>query len=439
MVGRRATRRMRRLGADPSYFHPPASSLLLPPSALDESFVVLAGASQMLGPGSAPAGSLLPRAPLAARFAAHAAAFQLAADDAGADADVPLCGECAARVAAELDAEAGAAAADADALEAAAVRAAARVPGAARAAADAARAELAAAVARAATAAAAEAAATADLAAARAAADAVSEAERAYWHALNDAQATASTLTDDAAAAAGKARRAAAALDDLRSRDAVSDLHRIARAGPYATLAGCRAGRGPGIGWDETNAAVGGAVRLLATLCRLHSISLTSCLLLPAGSTPRVADGRGGAPVDVYGPVNKLYCGGYDRGLALFAAGVAEFAAAAADADARSGRAPLALPYAVEGDKVGGLVRGKGGGWRVEGVAAALPRPLPLSSSSLSRSGSCSTRTRAGRAPSNTCSPTSRRARRGRRRRARARWKRAGAARRPASGDFCCF
>ena len=332
---------------------PPPSALHTASLSLDESFVLLAGASQLLRP---PPGTL-PRAPLAARFAAFGAALQRAAD-AGA-ADAPLCLDCAGRVAAELDAEAEAATADADAFEAAVAAleegrgadaarfARADTPAAATARADVARA-------RAAAAADAEAAAAADYAAAVADADAVDAAEADYWRALDATVAAASTLADSTADAAAKARRARAALADLSTRDALADLWPIWHDGPYATVAGCRAGRGPGVGWDETNAALGGAIALVDALARVHRVTLTSATLLPSGSTPRVGDGRG-VVHDVYGPVNRLYCGGFDRGLVLFASAVAELASNAAAADTAASRPPLTLPYPLDGDRVGGM------------------------------------------------------------------------------------
>jgi beclin 1 len=66
--------------------------------------------------------------------------------------------------------------------------------------------------------------------------------------------------------------------------------------------------------------------------------------------------------------VNKLYCASFDRGVALFAGGVRDFAVAAAAADERrlrrrrrrkglGGEAVFSLPYEIEpsGERVAGL------------------------------------------------------------------------------------
>lgn len=45
--------------------------------------------------------------------------------------------------------------------------------------------------------------------------------------------------------------------------------------------------------------------------------------LLPMGSHPRVADKRG--TYDLFGPVNKLWGGGYDKAMSVFLACLKEF------------------------------------------------------------------------------------------------------------------
>jgi hypothetical protein len=50
---------------------------------------------------------------------------------------------------------------------------------------------------------------------------------------------------------------------------------------------------------------------------------LTAYRLLPMGSHPRVADKRG--TYDLFGPVNKLWGGGYDKAMSIFLACLKEF------------------------------------------------------------------------------------------------------------------
>ena len=109
--------------------HPPGAltATTATPPRLDESFVFLAGAPALMRPhrtaptparaSASSATTPAPHTPLDARFAAAAAAFELASAEAGVDA--PLCGECAGRVAAELEAAIAEAEAEAAAHEAA--------------------------------------------------------------------------------------------------------------------------------------------------------------------------------------------------------------------------------------------------------------------------------------------------------------------------------
>jgi len=354
-------------------------------------------------PGASSKRALVPRTPLHSHFRSLAAAFELSASlaaaaaakkkkgGAGAGADdgdgdetpIPtplLCGDCASRVAAELELEAEAALEEAALAEQALVRLQAQAQeereakereragagagkgkGEANDSSPLEAAKAAAAAAERRAAAAASSLRAAALSASQAAADsaAVDALERAYWLELDAALSAASTAADDAAATLCRAERASASLESLKSRDAICDLHRIwveddsdGSGNAFATVAGCRAGRGAGLGWDEANAAFGSAARLLATLVRVHSssskenekASTTSFFLpssplrlriLPAGSTPRVVDARTGAVHDLFGPVNTIYCPAFDKGVALFAGGVRDFALAAAAADRR--------------------------------------------------------------------------------------------------------
>jgi len=55
--------------------------------------------------------------------------------------------------------------------------------------------------------------------------------------------------------------------------------------------------------------------RARAQACKL---SFSSHRLLPMGSYPRIADRKG--VYELFGPVNKLYCAGYDRAMVAFLA-----------------------------------------------------------------------------------------------------------------------
>jgi hypothetical protein len=72
-----------------------------------------------------------------------------------------------------------------------------------------------------------------------------------------------------------------------------------------------------------------GALRMHChSMCTPPSLPLPCCLsaayrLLPMGSHPRVADKRG--TYDLFGPVNKLWGGGYDKAMSVFLACLKEF------------------------------------------------------------------------------------------------------------------
>ena len=199
-----------------------------------------------------------------------------------------------------------------------------------------------------------------------------------------------------------------AALAMLRRTNVLSDVFRIWFDGPFGTISGLRLGRtaSSNVSWEEINAAWGQAVLLLATLAKVggprggergggprQGARARSCVvgralgrhppppaareqsnppprpaparhqacgmqfsqwrLLPMGSYPRVADVRG--TYDLFGPVSKFLCASYDRAQAGYLACLAEFAAwLRARGASDGGGNPFQLPWAIEGDKVGG-------------------------------------------------------------------------------------
>lgn len=129
---------------------------------------------------------------------------------------------------------------------------------------------------------------------------------------------------------------------------------RIWHAGPFGTISGFRLGRTPEcpVEWDEINAAWGQAVLLLHTMAQQCKLNFSAYRLLPMGSHPRVADKRGS--YDLFGPVNKLWGGTYDKAMAGFLACLKEFGDFARARDIAEGQPGLfEFPFAIEGDKVG--------------------------------------------------------------------------------------
>ena len=86
----------------------------------------------------------------------------------------------------------------------------------------------------------------------------------------------------------------------------------------------------------------------LHTMATAVGLAFHSAKLLPMGSYPKVADSRGRH--ELYGPVNAVFnSGGYNKAQSLFLFCLNEFAA-----HARTITPDFQLPYAIEGEKVGG-------------------------------------------------------------------------------------
>lgn len=336
---------------------------MVAPRSLEESFVMLTG-----GIGGRNAGGISTAAlaqPQAHQqglddlFATCARTFELASSST--QVDQPLCVECAGKVVAEVDADTRAAEGEAAAYEAALARLQAE-PDAAlpeaefqtrlaaaeaderreREKAEQAEAELA--------------AAERELASLQEAAGQVAALEERYWHAFNDLSLQLSTHLQDRDATLAKIEAADAQLESLRRTNVWNDVFHIWHAGAFGTIGGFRLGRTAvePVSWEEINAAWGHAVLLLHTLAQACQMTFSQYRLLPMGSYPRVADGR--ATHDLYGPVNRFVCTGYDRAQVAFLACLKEFAAFARARDiAEKRKEAFELPYAIDGDRVGGL------------------------------------------------------------------------------------
>ena len=69
------------------------------------------------------------------------------------------------------------------------------------------------------------------------------------------------------------------------------------------------------------------------------------------GSRPRVSDKSG--TYDLFGPVNKLWSGKYDRAMVGFLGALKEFGQVAQAEDAAAGKMdPFKFPFPIDGDKV---------------------------------------------------------------------------------------
>lgn len=178
--------------------------------------------------------------------------------------------------------------------------------------------------------------------------------EERMWHDVNEYQLSLQQHISDRDALLNKIDRASQQLLLLKSTNVLNDTFRIWHDGPFGTISGFRLGRTPEfpVDWNEINAAWGQAVMLLHTMAQQCQLNFSSYRLLPMGSHPRVADKRG--TYDLFGPVNKLWGGGYDKAMSVFLACLREFGDFARARDLSEGQQPVfEFPFAIEGDKIG--------------------------------------------------------------------------------------
>ena len=149
-------------------------------------------------------------------------------------------------------------------------------------------------------------------------------------------------------------------LEVLRRTHVFNEAFHIWHDGAFGTISGFRLGRTAAtpVEWEEINAGWGQACLLLHTMAQVARVTFSGYALLPMGSTSRVHDVSRGGTYDLFGPINPLNmlaAQRFNRAQTGFLACLAEFAAFAARRDAAAGLSkPFALPYAIDGDKVGG-------------------------------------------------------------------------------------
>eukprot|EP00793_Prasinoderma_coloniale_P001005 PRCOL_00007095-RA len=279
--------------------------------------------------------------------------FELAADGSGVEQ--PLCLECADMMCEEIGRQVEEAELAADEYEAALARmradaAVADASGQAEALAAAEEEELAGLERRAAAAEAQAAEATDELASARRHEARVAALEEGYWREFHSFQEELRAHEDERDATLAALQWTQEQLASLRGANVLNDAFHIWHRGKFGTICGFRLGRlsGSGVEWDEINAAWGQAVLCLHTMATAVGLAFHSAKLLPMGSYPKVADSRGRH--ELYGPVNAVFnSGGYNKAQSLFLFCLNEFAA-----HARTITPDFQLPYAIEGEKVGG-------------------------------------------------------------------------------------
>eukprot|EP00892_Ulva_mutabilis_P009663 jgi/Ulvmu1/7069/UM033_0130.1 len=156
-------------------------------------------------------------------------------------------------------------------------------------------------------------------------------------------------------AVAAKVDVAARQLDSLRQTSVLEDCFHIWYRDRFGTISGFRLGRWKEeVKWPEVNAAWGQAVLLLDMMTRMYpDFKWEQGMLKPMASHSMVSDGK--EDFKLFGPVNRMWCGRYDRALLLYLSCLEAFARYARNKDARLGRTPMSLPNVIDAEK--GTVR----------------------------------------------------------------------------------
>lgn len=138
------------------------------------------------------------------------------------------------------------------------------------------------------------------------------------------------------------------------SKHIMLDMFCISENESLGTISGFRLGSTGGIPveWWEINTAWGQAVLLLDMVRDFLAIQFDSgrIVLDPCGSYSRILE-RGKGYHDLYGPVHKFLCAGFDKAQVLFLQCIQQVEK---ELQGRAATYSFELPYAIEGDKVGG-------------------------------------------------------------------------------------
>ncbi|KFY16031.1 hypothetical protein V492_01617, partial [Pseudogymnoascus sp. VKM F-4246] len=179
-------------------------------------------------------------------------------------------------------------------------------------------------------------------------------AEAEFWHSHNTFSTSLATAQATHASLSAAATHDARLLDLLQRTNVHNDSFPISHDGTFGTIAGLRLGRlaAHPVDWPEINAAWGHTLLLLATVARALDVKIHGYELQPLGSTSRIVALRGGRKV-----VLELYTSGdLPLGLTFLhrrfdAAMVAFLACLKQVGEGIGGRA---MPYKIEGDRIGG-------------------------------------------------------------------------------------
>ena len=216
--------------------------------------------------------------------------------------------------------------------------------------------------------------------------------EERYWQEYNDYMFMLQRHKHSRDAVLARIEATSSALETLKQTNVFNDAFHIWHDGPYGTISGFRLGRvgqsaGGGltssapVEWDEINAAWGQCVLLLSTMASTCKFTFTTYRLVPMGSYSKVIDDERRATLELFGPISSLNPfkrTNFDRAMIGFLRCLEEVAEFASMTDkaangsssgdtngtqeddgdgkdaARTAPPPFALPYPIDGDKVGG-------------------------------------------------------------------------------------
>lgn len=139
------------------------------------------------------------------------------------------------------------------------------------------------------------------------------------------------------------------------TRHVLVDMLNISKDNSCVTLSGCRLSGSEEPTWWEINTAWGQAVLLLSIVQELLTIQFNGgrIVLDPRGSYPRIFE-QGKGYYELYGPVNKLLCMGFDRGQLLFLRCIQEIETELQERKVSQGKERFLLVHSIKGDIVGG-------------------------------------------------------------------------------------
>lgn len=181
--------------------------------------------------------------------------------------------------------------------------------------------------------------------------------ENRYWLAFNTLMLNLHDAADLRDVLQSQMEASEREIEKLRHTHVLTELFKIGVDGPFGTISGLRLGSTPEtpVQWWEINSAWGQAVMLLDIISNSLGLRFKNGQIVwePHGSFPRVHE-RSRGYSDLYGPVNKILCLGYDRAQTIFVECLEEVSHVLSQRGVCREGMPFTLKYPIDGDRVGG-------------------------------------------------------------------------------------